>query len=197
MSRIGDYRCFHGSNSIVIRNLRTPLYLCSANYLYLRNVLSSTMVAYSPYRVASQSGHQFTKNMKNFILFISISVLLFAFSGCNKVEGPGGRATIKGKLLIEIHDGGGTYLGEYDGYKEDIYIIYGPDGTFYDDEVEASYDGSFEFNYLETGTYKIFIYKDFNPSLSLPGKDVEIIEVEITDKKEIKDLGTITIVEYF
>jgi hypothetical protein len=135
--------------------------------------------------------------MKKIILFTAISALFISFTGCTKVEGPGGRATIKGKILIEIRDGGGNYLGEHDAYKEDVYIIYGAEGTTHHDEIETSYDGTFEFNYLERGTYKLFIYKDHNPTLNLPGKDVEIIEVELSDKKEIKDLGTITIVEYF
>ena len=82
-------------------------------------------------------------------------------------------------------------LTEYDIEKEDVFIIYGAESTTFDDDVETSYDGTFKFDFLEEGSYQIFVYeKDPNiPS----GKVVKILTTEITTKNSIVDLGTIII----
>lgn len=119
--------------------------------------------------------------------------LLFLFPSCSKVEGPGGSSSITGKVRIEVYDIGGTLINSYDAPGEDVYLIYGEDGTFYDDDVETSYDGSFEFNFLQKGKYQLFVYQDCNTCPS--GKDVVLVDVEITENKSTTDVGTITIID--
>ncbi|MFK7785914.1 MAG: hypothetical protein AB8B56_12400 [Crocinitomicaceae bacterium] len=119
--------------------------------------------------------------------------LLFLFQSCSKVEGPGGSSSIAGKVRIEVYDIGGTLINSYDAPGEDVYLIYGEDGTFYDDDVETSYDGSFEFNFLQKGKYQLFVYQDCNTCPS--GKDVVLVDVEIADNKSTTDIGTITIID--
>ena len=124
-------------------------------------------------------------------------------SSCTKIEGPGGAATITGKLYIEEYDGAGNLINEHDAQKFDVYIIYGnEDGeTYFDDDIETSYDGTYRFNFLEPGNYQIFFYEDHtfaeiiaNPDLSKQ-KKVILKQVTITDKKEVHDLGTTVIYE--
>ena len=135
--------------------------------------------------------------MKNFILFLSLCGLLMFFPGCNKVEGPGGQATIIGEINVVYKDAAGNILKEYVGAKEDVFIIYGGTSTVQNDDTESSHDGSFEFNYLETGVYQVFIYEELPAAGNAPGeKGVVILDLEITDKKQVVDLGIIDIDEY-
>jgi hypothetical protein len=76
-------------------------------------------------------------------------------------------------------------------------VIYGNEEgeSYFDDDIETSFDGSFEFNFLEPGNYQVFVYEDCNTCLS--GKEEKIIDVTINDKKEIVDLGTIIVFQNF
>jgi hypothetical protein len=93
--------------------------------------------------------------MKNKIFLYAIIVLL-AFASCTKGPGVGGRASIVGKLwatnlstnLSVISDSG--YLA-----ATKVYISYG-DILGVGNNVETSYDGSFVFDYLRPGIYKIW-----------------------------------------
>lgn len=131
--------------------------------------------------------------MKKLLFSLFIGAIVFLNSSCKKVEGPGGSSTIKGKLHAVVHDGAGNLINEYDLHDYDVYLIYGSDAenTFYDDDVKTSYDGSFEFRYLETGNYRLFMYEKCVTCPS--GKDVVMVDVEITDKKSTVDVGTINI----
>lgn len=130
--------------------------------------------------------------MKNLVRIVSI-VSLFALFACTKYEGPGGSSTIKGKIHALIYDGAQNLINEFDKPKHDVYIIYGNDvnETFYDDKIETSYDGTFEFQFLEKGNYRVFTYEDCPTCPS--GKDALFYEVEITAKKQTIDLGTINV----
>lgn len=122
---------------------------------------------------------------------ILISTALFLTVSCKKVEGPGGSSSIIGKVHAEVYDGANNLINQYDIPKEDVYLIYGEDGTFYDDDVETSFDGTFRFDYLERGNYQLFVYSKCPTCPS--GKEVVLVDVEITDKKSTVDVGTITI----
>lgn len=127
------------------------------------------------------------------ILFVSILtvVLSIGFSSCKKIEGPGGSSSIVGKVYAEVYDGAGNLLSEFNIAKEDVYIIYGNESTTFDDRVKTSFDGTFKFDYLETGDYQVFVYEKDVTSPS--GKTVIILETQITEKKSTVDVGTITI----
>ena len=129
--------------------------------------------------------------MKKIALLLVVSAALFSFNSCKKVEGPGGSSTIKGTISIQKTVGGNTitYLAE----EEDVYLIYGTDNSFYDDDVKTSYDGTFEFKFLQKGTYKIFVYQDCNTCAS--GNEPVIKTIEISDNKSIQDIGEITIIK--
>ena len=129
--------------------------------------------------------------MKFFFRSLIGAALLFNFGSCTKVEGPGGSSSIVGKIHAKVYDGAGNLLTEYDAPKEDVFIIYGSNETVYDDDVETSYDGKFRFEYLEEGNYQVFVYEK---CITCPsGKEVVILDVEISEKNSVIDLGTIDI----
>src|ERR1051326_3373628 len=93
------------------------------------------------------------------LLFASICIMTFAFTSCKKDPGPGGTSAVHGKVKTFKYDNTATYLyNSYYAKEEDVYIIYGTDHTYYDDHYKTSYDGSYEFQYLQKGTYQVFAY---------------------------------------
>lgn len=110
--------------------------------------------------------------------FLSI-LCLFAVASCKKGPGEGGSATIKGKVIAHYTD---VFNQEYayPAQKEDVYIVYG-DGDFYGNNVETNYDGTFQFDYLKKGSYTVYAYSDCDTCLG--GRRVELVKIEIADKK--------------
>ena len=131
------------------------------------------------------------------VKFIKITTGLFAFTvllGCKKLPGEGGSSTIKGVIVEKRMSSVGTVITQYPATNEDIFIIYGDQNTFHDDRERTSYDGSFEFRYLQPGKYKVFTYEECP---SCPGGKKEVmIETEITSKKSVVDLDTLYIRNY-
>ena len=125
-------------------------------------------------------------------LILPIFILFMVFSSCRKVEGPGGSVTIKGVVIERNHVG--TSIFEYPAADQDVYIIYGSQNSFYDDDVSTSYDGSFEFRYLQKGDYQIFAYQD-NPSVA-SGTDEVLVQVNASENNQVIILDTIYIDKY-
>ena len=64
-------------------------------------------------------------NSKLTIYTLSLFIL-FIFSSCNKIEGEGGAATIKGKITVQDYNNAGTTLQDtYPGAVRDVYIVHG------------------------------------------------------------------------
>ena len=90
---------------------------------------------------------------------VIIIVILFSFFGCKKDEGLGGTSTISGKVFVHDYDASFQILSAtYPKTELDVYIIYGDSHSAYDNNYKTSYDGSFEFKYLQKGKYKLFVY---------------------------------------
>jgi hypothetical protein len=126
--------------------------------------------------------------MKKFLLFVTLGILI---SSCSKFEGEGGSSTIKGVIKEQRFNSLGNLISEYPIADQDVFIIYGNESTFYDDDIKTSYDGSFEFRYLKKGNYTVFVYEDCSTCPS-GVKEVKI-PVEITNNNQIVDLDTINI----
>ena len=128
--------------------------------------------------------------MKFFFALITVSLL---FTSCKKVEGKGGLATIKGFVYKQKYNSLGNPIngGRYASADQDIFLIYGEEDNFYDDDIKSSYDGSFEFNYLQKGKYTLFVYEDCSTCQS--GKIEKIYPIEITERKQVIDLDTIEV----
>ncbi|MEY3236096.1 MAG: hypothetical protein RI883_197 [Bacteroidota bacterium] len=127
--------------------------------------------------------------MKKIISISLVLVSILLFNSCKKVEGQGGGSTIKGIIYEQKYSLVGTLVAEYPAVEKDVYIIYGSGNTFYNDRIKTSYDGSFEFNYLEEGDYTVFVYEDSNTEPS--GTNTVIVTTKISVKKSTVDLGTI------
>lgn len=127
---------------------------------------------------------------------ISILILITSaiiLGSCKKEAGEGGNSSIKGKIWVKDYNATFTTLNaEYAGADEDVYIIYG-NNTSYGDRIKASPDGSFEFKYLRKGDYTIYVYSKDKTLTSPSGKVTVTVNATISKKKEIVDVGTITI----
>lgn len=96
------------------------------------------------------------KIMRSFVLFF---LFLIVISGCKKEEGVGGTSTIKGKVIVHKYDPPFNGIQSiYPAVDEKVYIIYGEEGTTYDANFNSSYDGSYEFKFLQKGNYRLFAY---------------------------------------
>ncbi|MBL0328427.1 MAG: hypothetical protein IPP64_03175 [Bacteroidetes bacterium] len=142
-----------------------------------------------------------TNMYKKTALFTFAALAAFAISSCNKPEGEGGQATIKGKIWVEnystLNNMADTYTfkGEFAGADKDVYIIYGDDVS-YGNKVKSSPDGVFEFKYLRKGDYKIYVQsKDTTRASFFYGSGIKTVDVSVTigNKKETVDAGTLTI----
>jgi hypothetical protein len=126
-------------------------------------------------------------------LFLISGILSVTITSCKKTEGEGGKASIYGKVVTENYNGNFTVLnGIYASADVDVYIIYGNE-TNYGDKQATNYKGEFEFKYLRKGNYKIYVYSKDSSLTTASGDTVMIREVEIKEKKQKVDVGTITI----
>jgi hypothetical protein len=126
--------------------------------------------------------------MKKILLLFLVTALIIS---CVKPEGEGGTSAIQGKIIIRDYNANFTLLqSTFPAQEERIYIIYG-DNNFYDDDTRTSYDGTFKFDNLRKGNYKIFAYSD-DSTFTLPGGQYAIIkEVEITEEHQTVEIPTI------
>lgn len=126
-------------------------------------------------------------------LFLFSSLLIVALGSCKKTAGEGGKASIYGKVVTENYNGNFTVLNDvYAAADVDVFIVYGNE-TNYGDKQATNYKGEFEFKYLRKGNYKIYVYSQDSSFTSASGDTVMIREVEIKEKKEKVNVGTITI----
>lgn len=96
-----------------------------------------------------------------FISLLAVSTLVLTLTSCRKDEGVGGIATLRGKVFLYRYNT--NTLAVQDTVvadNEDVYLIYGTDHSFYDDDYKTSYDGSYAFKNLRPGDYRIFVYSD-------------------------------------
>jgi hypothetical protein len=115
---------------------------------------------------------------KKFLM--SIILLLFIFSACKQSEGYGGLATIKGKVFGKDFNSNGDLVSQ--DYIGDVDVYISKHGeTAYFDNVNTSYDGSFEFSFLHRGKYDIWVFGDCD---SCNWSQTFILKtVEISDKR--------------
>ncbi len=125
------------------------------------------------------------------IFLVALSIL--ALTACKKEPGEGGFASIEGKLYVKNYD---PYfqikLSEHYLPGENVYIIYG-NGKEVGNSVKTSYDGSFKFNYLQKGTYKVFAVGKDSAAANRGNETSVLREITITEKKQNSDLGDLTI----
>lgn len=133
--------------------------------------------------------------MKHLIYSIFCLLILSSYFSCTKSAGVGGQATIKGKVIVNNINSQGDTLASYDAQDHDVFIIYGNNNNTHNDDAETSYDGTFEFNFLNVGDYTLFTYSDcINCS---NGEDsVVIINTTIENRDEVIELEEIHIANF-
>lgn len=110
-------------------------------------------------------------------------LVIFFFTFCKKEPGPGGKASIRGKVYVKNYDLSFTILlSEYYEQGENVYITYGNETTV-GDKLETSYDGSFIFPYLRKGKYKIWAISKDSSSNDPTATKAIIQEIEIKERK--------------
>jgi hypothetical protein len=114
-------------------------------------------------------------------LFFLCSILFL--QACEKDPGEGGNSVIKGTILERNYT---TFPSRYTetGAKDvDVYIIYGNEGNAFDDRTRTSFDGSYKFETLKKGDYRVFVYTEDTSATNF-GNTIEIIQkVEITKNR--------------
>jgi hypothetical protein len=124
---------------------------------------------------------------------IAILFLIISLASCDKPEGEGGNATIRGKVWAQKWNSTFTVLeAEYPAMDEDIYIIYG-NSTSYGERIRTSYEGNYEFRYLREGSYRIYIYSKDSTLQSPAGKIAVVKDIKITSDDQVIDVDQITI----
>lgn len=119
----------------------------------------------------------------------AFSVIIIAlFTSCQKQEGTGGLATIKGKVLSYRYDNDGVLVDS--GYVGDIrvFISYG-DNTWVDDDMRTSYTGEYAFQWLQKGDYKLWVVSDC-PSCP-ENQQQDVINISVDERKgtvDVRDL---------
>ena len=126
--------------------------------------------------------------MKNIVFLLTLSIII---TSCNKTEGEGGTSSITGKITVNDVNGDGELQATFPDADEDVYIIYGSENTTINDKVTASYDGTYRFDNLTAGTYKIFSYSKCNTCPS--GNIEDFVTTTITTKKEVVNSAELVI----
>ncbi|MBK7214776.1 MAG: hypothetical protein IPH88_16070 [Bacteroidales bacterium] len=128
-------------------------------------------------------------------LVLACAILAILFTSCEKEPGEGGTSSISGKVYVLDYNSTLTHLNEtYYGSKEDVYIVYG-DNTVYNNSMETSFDGSYRFDNLRKGHYRIFAYSK-DSTATIPGGVFAVIkEVDITSNKQDINLDDLIIVK--
>lgn len=124
-----------------------------------------------------------------------ILVLIIMIGSCKKPAGPGGMASIKGKIYVKNFDAAGYGLiSQYYSPGENVYICYGT-STEIGNNVTSSTDGSYQFLYLNKGHYKIFaLSRDTSIHVAGSHKLLPVsLEVDITSNTQQFNLPDIII----
>lgn len=129
------------------------------------------------------SGTPFTVNRTNDFLTITNNLTGYVTDADNATS----------KLVVDVITQGRNQTTIQQGAfaDEDVYIIYGNEDEIYDDNVKTNFDGSFEFNNLRKGKYKLFAYSKDKSNISEPLTPV-FVEIEIGGNED-GDIGIITI----
>lgn len=106
-----------------------------------------------------------------------------------------GHATIKGKVMVLNYKNESKWpnlilKNIYPAQEHEIYLTYG-NASFYNERIRTQDDGTFYFNNLIRGNYRIFLYSD--DVTEVLDKVVVEFKDTITTDNQVIDLGDITI----
>jgi hypothetical protein len=126
-----------------------------------------------------------------FSRLIILSILLLSFVSCKKEAGPGGLATIRGKVFgTDVTVNGNTRATGYIGDVR-VFISVANNPSYFDD-IRTSYDGSYEFKFLREGRYDVWAFSDCDTCAWKQRYDLK--GIEITSKRQTVDVEDINII---
>lgn len=118
-------------------------------------------------------------------------LILTSLTACQKEPGEGGNSVIKGVVMERKYTVFPNIYTDKPALDMDVNIIYG-DGTEIDDRTKTSYDGSYKFQFLKKGDYKIFVYTEDTVLSNFGNDKVILLETEITKNNSEVVMPTIT-----
>lgn len=127
-------------------------------------------------------------------LVVPILFLIF-FNACKKEAGEGGNSRLAGKIILREYTAFPILYTETVATDEDVFIIYGDDDNSIDDRTRSSYDGSYKFEFLNKGKYRIFAYTQDTILTTFGQQKAVVMEAEITKNNSTVDIPTITIIK--
>lgn len=130
--------------------------------------------------------------MRNFLIPVLILLVLSSAFSCKKEEGEGGQARILGKVYS--YDVNKSMQHTDSGYIADarVFISYGTDGMV-DKDTRTSFDGSFEFKWLQPGDYTVWVVGQCDTCNA--GQSIDSVHVKIAEKKQ--SVGTRDLITYY
>ena len=126
--------------------------------------------------------------------YVACTVGLLLLLGCSKEPGEGGKAEIRGRVMEQDHNANGVPNGDpYLLMDKTVFIIYGDasDGAFPDDNVDTGPYGEVRFKWLRKGSYTVYVVSDCDDCDG--GKKTVFASVEVGDRKEVVDAGTLLV----
>jgi len=129
-------------------------------------------------------------------ILISLAIVAMIASGCKKEAGEGGTSTITGKVTVRDYNGSFPFFYESLPAQElDVYIIYGDATAGYDNRTRTSYDGTYRFDFLRKGNYKIFVYTDDTVNIFSQAQLPVITDVQIDKNKSTIEVPEVIVVK--
>lgn len=127
----------------------------------------------------------------SYIKFLLVISSIFCLDSCSKTEGEGGTSSIKGRVYAKYYNKQLTTLhAEKYAPEEDVYIIYGDEVTFGDNQ-NTNFDGYYEFKFLRPGKYKIYSYSRDTAGASIGAMNQNAPNVAIIQEIEITKRGQV------
>ncbi len=130
--------------------------------------------------------------IRNYLMVLIIPVLL-SMSGCEQEEGYGGSSRITGKVITKFYnDDYSMVIREAPAVDEQVFLMFG-DNENVGDRMETSATGSFEFPFLQPGTYTVY-FSSIDTTYSGEVENVNTTEVELGAGEDL-DLDTLYRIE--
>lgn len=117
-----------------------------------------------------------------------------ALVSCSKEPGVGGKATITGKVqAYYVQEDSFDTLEIAPVVDARVYIVYGG-GETQDDDTRTSPDGSYKFEFLNPGDYKLYAFSE--TLLNSAGLEEVSTTVTVSSGDEDLTVPTLTLVQY-
>lgn len=126
--------------------------------------------------------------MKRLFLLPALALVL-SIASCDSGPGPGGQATITGKVYAKGNWNSTCtlYRDSTNGFTPfyvpdvEVYLMFG-DEPSYGERVRTAPDGTYQFKYLRKGNYTVYTYS--NDCTTPSGTATVYATVEVTEKKQ-------------